>query len=91
MGKVLPILARAADMESEVLPGSPLVEIHGSRRVLLENHRGILSYDRESICVKVKFGQISVCGSELQLACMTRSQLIITGNISAVHLFQGGV
>ncbi len=45
-----------------VLPGQPVVELVGDRRVLIENHIGVTEYGTERICVKVKYGQLSVCG-----------------------------
>ena len=72
------------------MPGVPLIEIAGHRRVLIEHHCGVSEYGREKICVKVKFGQISIMGSGLELARMTREQLIITGCVTAVNLIRRG-
>ena len=72
-------LADDVDLASEPLPGQPIVELAGERRVLIENHLGVKAYSRESILVKVKFGCICVCGSGLELTRMTREQLLIRG------------
>lgn len=79
-------IAEGMDLTGEPVPGCPLVEISGERRVLIENHLGITQYSREEICVKVKYGCISVCGSCLDLVCMSRERLIISGNIDQVKL-----
>lgn len=79
----------AADLPDEPLPGLPLVEIAGHRRVLVENHRGIVEYGPQSICVKVKFGQICIRGTALELTKMTKGQLVISGCIESVHLVRG--
>ena len=34
-------LAEGLDLPGEPIPGLPLVEISGDRRVLVENHRGL--------------------------------------------------
>ena len=78
-----------ADLQDEPLPGLPLVEIAGHQRVLVENHKGIVEYGPETICVKVKFGQICIRGSQLELAKMTKGQLIITGCVECVQLIRG--
>lgn len=79
-------LAEGADLPGEPLPGQPIAEIAGDRRVLIENHQGVKEYTREKICVKVKYGMLTVCGCGLELACMTREQLIISGRIDCITL-----
>lgn len=83
-------LADDVDLASEPLPGQPIIELAGERRVLIENHLGVKAYSRESILVKVKFGCICVCGSGLELTRMTREQLLIRGKIDSVALQRRG-
>lgn len=78
-------------LEHLELPGNAVVEIAGDRRVLIENHRGVTQYSQEQICVRVKYGQVCVCGSELTLAQMTCSRLVICGCIDSVTLLKGRV
>lgn len=68
------------------LPRVPLIEIAGERRVLLENHQGVLEYGGSCICVRVKFGCVRICGNGLVISKMTAEQLIICGKIDAVEL-----
>ncbi len=63
-----------------------LVEMVGSRRVLVENHRGILAYGTEEICVGATFGSVRICGDGLRLCCMNREQLFISGQIQSISL-----
>lgn len=82
-------LTKAADLLEEPIPGLPLIELAGDRRVLIENHCGVTEYSTGRIQVKVKFGQISICGQCLELAKMTKGQLIISGRIQSVELLRG--
>lgn len=89
MGKDRGILNRLGedwDLMGEPLPGQLLVELVSDRRVLIENHLGITQYDRNKICVKVKFGSVAICGDNLELNQMTRFQLVISGRIDAVTI-----
>lgn len=88
-GKILGKLAWAADLPDEPIPGQPLVEIIDNRRVLIENHHGVNEYGASLIRVKVKFGTICVSGCELELARMTKDQVIISGTIESVTLNRG--
>ena len=89
-GKLLDRMALAVDLPGEALPGVPLVEIAGDGRVLIENHRGVVLYDTCMIRVRVKYGQIHICGSELRIAQMTRHQIVIVGRVDSVALCRGG-
>lgn len=93
MGKGRRLLERLSDgtgPEGQELSYRPIVEIVGTQRVLIENHFGIMSYSREQILVKVRFGCIRVCGSGLEVLCMTREQLVIRGKICGVSLLGRG-
>lgn len=83
-------LADGADLAMEPLPGQPIVEIAGDRRVLIENHIGVKEYSRERIGVKVKYGEVFVCGCGLELIRMTKEQLVISGRIDAVTIQRRG-
>lgn len=83
-------LAEGADLPGEAMPGQPLVELAGDHRVLIENHNGVTEYGRERISVRVRYGQLVVCGCGLELARMTKEQLVIIGRIDGVTLHRRG-
>lgn len=70
--------------------GVTLVEIAGDCRVLVEQHRGVLEYDRDKVRIKATFGCIVVCGHGLCLAQMTNSNLVISGRILSVSMERRG-
>lgn len=79
-------IADAADLGAEPLPGIPVIEIAGDRRIIVEGHRGVAAYSRTKICVRLSYGCASVCGQDLELNCMTRDQLVISGRIDCVQI-----
>lgn len=79
-------LADSADLSGEPLPGVPVVEMAGDRRVLIERHSGVSEYSRERICVKVRYGIVCICGCGLELTRMSREQLVISGRIDSIQL-----
>lgn len=79
-------LADQADLPGEAGIGQPLVELAGDRRVLIEHHQGVIQYGKEQICVKVRYGTVLVTGCGLELARMTKEQLVICGRIDSVTL-----
>ena len=88
MGKWMERLVDRADLQGEVLPGQPLVEIFGEGRVLIEHHGGVTEYGREKIQVKMRYGFLVICGSGLELARMNAEQLIISGCIDSVNIIR---
>jgi sporulation protein YqfC len=88
MGKWMERLADRADLQGEVMPGQPLVEIYGEERILIEHHRGVTEYGREKIQVKMRYGSLCICGFGLELAKMNADQLIISGRIDSVSIIR---
>lgn len=83
-------LAENLELPSEPIPGLPLVEIAGEGRVLVENHQGVCQYGPELICIRVKYGTVSIRGRGMKLAHMSRAQLVISGKIDCVSLHRKG-
>jgi len=77
-------VALASDLPVESMPGVPLVEVIGDKRVLVENHRGVVAYGCNEIKVKVAYGFLCITGSGLQLACMSKQQLVIVGKLDCL-------
>lgn len=85
-GDWLQHLADRTELESEALPGLPILEIAGDRRVLIERHGGVVEYGPERIQVRVAYGTVCVTGCGLELVRMTNRQLVIGGRIDSVCL-----
>lgn len=86
--KIINRITAVTDLQDEPLPGLPLIEIVGDCRVLIERHMGVTEYGKERIVIKVRNGQICVCGSGMELIRMTKSQLVIKGTIFSVNIIK---
>ncbi len=64
----------------------PLVEIAGDCRVLIERHKGVLGYDDKNVWVRLSIGRLQICGCCLKIVHMTKSQLVVSGQIHGVML-----
>ena len=87
---ILDKMAIVVDLPGEAIPGQPLIEVAGERRVLIENHRGVVQYGESEICLRVSYGFVKVLGCGLRLLRMTRQQVIICGKIDGIELCRGG-
>ncbi len=83
-GPVLEIAERF-DLPPEAVAGVPKVTLTGSRRALIENHRGLWEYSRE--CVEINGGRIRVRlqGQDLELRAMNACDILVTGDIFSVE------
>ena len=66
-----------------------LVEVLGDGRVLIENHKGICSYDACKINLCVSYGILSVCGHGLKISFISHERMVISGKIEQLILAKG--
>ena len=64
----------------------PLVEIVGTKRILIEHHNGILGYQPDCICIRMGYGMLKICGKDLRFLQISGQQLVITGKILTISL-----
>lgn len=69
-----------------VFDGRPRVDLQGDRRVVIENHRGMVEYSDTCMRVAVRGGVVKVTGLDLELLIMNHDELVIGGTIAAVEL-----
>ena len=70
----------------QVLTPRTLAEVYGTERLLIEQHKGIVSYGAEVIRVGTTYGFLVVEGQDLRLCCMSRAQLVIHGKILGIRM-----
>lgn len=84
------ILRPLETVAGEASPHLPLVEISGTEKILVENHRGILEFKDSCIRILVIFGEICLMGQGLTIASMTAQQLLIQGQLEQILYLRGG-
>ena len=78
--------APALEWLADVSGASARATMIGNRRVLIENHTGILEFAAERVRLSTKRGEIAVSGTELTLAEVRPHSLIVSGKIDAVEM-----
>ena len=71
---------------TDMTKGTPLIELFGQRRVLVENHQGIIGYNSNEILINAQCGSIRICGNDLKINIMCKEKLVVTGRVSCVNL-----
>lgn len=72
------------DMPAESSGQLPRIIITGTRELLLENHRGILTYEPSLVRVAYRGGNLEVRGKQLTLPTINPDELEIAGEIVSI-------
>ena len=78
-------LAERLALPEDALLGTAKLTVTGGRRLLVENHRGVMDYGRDRIVVSLGRGKLNISGAELVIAAMNRRELLISGRIQSVE------
>lgn len=70
-------------MES-MIQGTPKIIIDGKKRLTIENHSGIITFDDKKISVDSKLGTIDISGSNLEILYIGGYTIIVSGALESV-------
>ena len=71
--------AAAFNLPADLLAGLPKIEVTGLRETLIENHRGIVSFDTEAVIINGGAVKIVLRGEGFVLRAMNARQLRLDG------------
>ena len=74
-------LAERLELPEEAVSGAAKLSVTGGKRILIENHRGILEYGSERIAVRMDSGTLILSGTELHLLGMNEQELLFGGRL----------
>lgn len=77
------------NIPDQTLPGVPIIEIYGDRRVLIEGRCAVLQYTGNCIRLRNSCGAVCVSGCGLTMAELTKNQTIITGKVENISIVKG--
>jgi sporulation protein YqfC len=76
----------ALALPEDILGGAARLTLLGSARLLIENHRGIVSVGEDCVKLMTRHGIVTVCGRELTLRDARADALSVYGFIASVAL-----
>lgn len=88
MGKIkdkAELLADRLELPSDALAGTAKLTLNGRRRVLIENHSGIITYEDTVIAVDCGGMKTVIRGDGLSLGAMDKQDMLITGRILSIE------
>ena len=60
--------------------------ISGCRQLLIEGHKGLISYDAQCITLRLQQGTLICRGDKLSIALFSADDMVITGSLSALEM-----
>ncbi len=78
-------IARGLSLPRDVIFGDFIITLTGNQEVLVENYKGILSYDDNQICVQGNRVMLKICGRRLAIAYYSQEAMKVTGKIERLE------
>ena len=77
-------LAEGLELPKDVSCGVVIVTVTGRRSLVLENYRGIISYDDDCIVIQTKECSVSASGCRVKVDYYTNEEMKIVGLIQSI-------
>ena len=83
------LIVESLRLPKDTMLGAAIVTITGNGEAFIENYKGILEYNTESIVLQGKNCKICFEGKQLSIDYYTNEDMKISGRIDAVRYVQG--
>ena len=82
--RVMERICRRLDIPCDALPGGSLVTVRGRGQISVGGSRKILEYTSERLRIALSFGQVVICGRDLECISYGGGQISAEGVIDTV-------
>lgn len=72
------------ELPKDVILDLPRLTVVGREQLMIENHRGIASFDTECVIVGFRGGQIRVTGQQMKIASIDEEEILLAGSIDCI-------
>ena len=86
INKIRSKLADELEMPDNVISNNFDIRIQGNKRVIIENHVGVLIYENDIIHIKSKIQNIVIKGDKLKIGEITDFYIIVNGEIKEIQI-----
>lgn len=77
-------IADGLELPKDIACGAVIVTVTGRRALVLENYKGIVSFDEQCIRIQTKDGIVSVSGEHLKVDYYTDEEMKLIGLIRQI-------
>ncbi|GKU23631.1 sporulation protein YqfC [Clostridium folliculivorans] len=86
--KVKEGLAERLDLPRDIVLNIPKIVITGDNEIIIENHKGIISFDSSEIKINSKVGTITLDGVNLEILFIGGNTITISGKFKSL-IYEG--
>lgn len=78
------VISKKIDLPKEVILDVPKVIITGNKEVTIENHKGIISFDKDELKINSRIGAVQINGKGFEILYIGESTIVISGTIKSI-------
>lgn len=79
------VLIEKLDLPKDVLLDVPKIIVTGRNEVTIENHKGIMVFERDRIKINTNMSPIEINGSEFEILYIAASTITIKGYFNSIE------
>jgi len=79
-------ISEILELPKDIMLDLPKITLIGNLQVYIENHKGIIEYNKQRIRVNTKNGILRVIGNDMYIRNIITEEIIIIGNIEKIEL-----
>ena len=79
------VLSEKLDLPKDVLLDVPKIIVTGRNEVTIENHKGIMVFERDRIKINTNMSPIEINGSEFEILYIAASTITIKGYFNSIE------
>lgn len=79
------VLIEKLDLPKDVLLDVPKIIVTGRNEVTIENHKGIMVFERDKIKINTNMSPIEINGSEFEILYISASTITIKGYFNSIE------
>ena len=78
------VLSEKLDLPKDVLLDVPKIIVTGRNEVTIENHKGIMVFERDKIKINTNMSPIEIKGSDFEILYIATSTITISGKFASI-------
>ncbi|ADL07679.1 sporulation protein YqfC [Thermosediminibacter oceani] len=78
-------ISDALELPKDIVLDLPRITVIGKISVFIENHKGILEYGTDKVCVNTNIGLLVIKGRELILKSIVADEIVVEGKIESLE------
>lgn len=79
------LLTKRLQMPSDVISGDMIVTLMENREAIIENYKGLITYQSNCVVVKGKNSTLKLTGTQLTIQYFTNEDMRVEGNIEYIQ------